>query len=78
MPKISIAIAVTPFLAVTVSGEIRESVSRPPTIGRSISLNFLLFSASNFFKRHNAPHKIKTGTITIDKVETMDPGIPAC
>ena len=71
-------IAVTPFFTVTVSGETRESVSRPATMGRSIVLNFLLFSSSIFFKIHNMAHKIKTGTITIDKVETIDPGIPAC
>ena len=71
-------IVVTPFLTVTVSGDIRESVSRPATIGRSIVLNFLLFSSSKFFKIHDMAHKIKTGTIMIDKVETIDPGIPAC
>ena len=74
----SIAIVITPFFTVTVSGETSDSVSRPATIGRSISLNFLLFSASNFFKTHDTAHKIKTGTITIDKVETIDPGMPAC
>ena len=74
----SIDIAAKPFWAVAVSGETRESARRPATMGRIRSLNILPLSASALLRRNRRAHKIRMGTVTTDRVETADPGIPAC